>query len=43
MTETIAFIIGLPLLAILFAAGVAGTALIIGVLCRNARNQWSYE
>lgn len=43
MSETVAYLIGLPLLAILFAAGLAGTAFIIGLLCRNARNHWSYE
>lgn len=43
MTETMAYLIGLPLLAILCVAALCGTAFIIGVLCRNARNQWSYE
>lgn len=43
MSETVAVLIGLPVLAILCVAALAGTAFIIGLLCRNARNHWSYE
>lgn len=43
MTETIAYLIGMPIMAALFTCWLAGTAFVIGLLCWKARNQWSYE
>lgn len=43
MTETLAYLVGLPVLALMFTAGLVITGLAIDYLSRRARNHWSYE